>query len=73
MMHDRLQSDEMPLTHEFLSTMLGTRRTRVTEAAGELQRAGLIRYARGVVRIIDHQGLSAIACECYRDHDRLLN
>jgi CRP-like cAMP-binding protein len=73
MMHDRLQSDEMPLTHEFLSTMLGTRRTRVTEAAGELQRLGLIRYSRGVIRIIDHPGLSAIACECYRDHDRLYN
>lgn len=73
MMHDRLQSDAMPLTHEFLSTMLGTRRTRITEAAGELQRSGLIRYARGIVNILDHPGLCAIACECYRDHDRLLN
>jgi CRP-like cAMP-binding protein len=71
MMHDRLQSDAMPLTHEFLSTMLGTRRTRITETAGELQRLGLIRYARGVVTVLDHLGLSAIACECYRDHDRL--
>jgi CRP-like cAMP-binding protein len=71
MMHDRLQSDAMPLTHEFLSIMLGTRRTRVTEAAGELQRLGLIRYTRGVVTILDHAGLSATACECYRDHDRL--
>jgi CRP-like cAMP-binding protein len=73
MMHDRLQSDAMPLTQEFLSTMLGTRRTRITEAAGALQRLGLIRYARGVVSILDHPGLSAIACECYRDHDRLFN
>lgn len=72
MMYDRIQSDAMPLTHEFLSTMLGTHRTRVTEAAGELQRMGLIRYARGVVSILDHPGLAAIACECYRDHDRLL-
>jgi len=71
MMHDRLQSDTMPLTHDFLSMMLGVRRTRVTEAAGELQRSGLIRYARGVVSILDHRGLSAAACECYRDHDRL--
>ena len=63
MMHDRLQSDAMPLTHEFLSLMLGTRRTRITEAAGELQRSGLIRYARGIVNILDHPGLSAIACE----------
>ena len=73
MMHDRLQSDAMPLTHEFLSTMLAVRRTRVTEAAGTLQRLGLIRYARGVVTILDHPGLSATACECYRDHDRLYN
>lgn len=73
MMHDRLQSDAMPLTHEFLSMMLGTRRTRITEAAGTLQRLGLIRYARGVVTILDHPGLSEIACECYRDHDRLHN
>lgn len=73
MMYDRLQSDAMPLTHQFLSTMLGVRRTRITEAAGALQRLGLIRYARGVVTITDHSGLSAIACECYRDHDRLYN
>lgn len=72
MMHDRLRSDEMPLTHEFLSIMLGVRRTRVTEAAGELQRAGLIRYGRGLVAVLDRPGLSATACECYRDHDQLL-
>lgn len=72
MMHDRLRSDEMPLTHEFLSIMLGVRRTRVTEAAGELQRAGLIRYGRGRVTVLDRPGLSATACECYRDHDQLL-
>jgi CRP-like cAMP-binding protein len=72
MMYDRLQSDAMPLTHEFLSTMLGVRRTRITEAAGQLRRLGLIRYARGVVTILDHPGLAAMACECYRDHDRLV-
>ena len=71
MMYDRLRSDDMPLTHDFLSSMLGVRRTRVSEAAGELQRAGLIRYARGMVTILDHPGLSAAACECYRTHDRL--
>lgn len=71
MMYDRLQSDDMPLTHDFLSSMLGVRRTRVTEAAGELQRSGLIRYARGMVTILDHPGLSAAACECCRTHDRL--
>lgn len=73
MMHDRLQSEAMPLTHEFLSMMLGVHRSRVTETAGAIQRLGLIRYARGVVNILDHPGLSAMACECYRDHDRLLN
>jgi CRP-like cAMP-binding protein len=72
MMHDRLRSAEMPLTHEFLSTMLGVRRTRVTEATGELQRDGLIRYGRGLVTILDHPGLLATACECYREHDQLL-
>ena len=73
MMFDRLRCDEMPLTHEFLSIMLGVRRTRVTEVAGELQRAGLIHYGRGLVTILDHGGLSATACECYRDHDQLLS
>ena len=69
MMHDRLRSDEMPLTHEFLSIMLGVRRTRVTEAAGELQRGGLIRYGRGLVTILDRPGLTATTCECYRDRE----
>jgi CRP-like cAMP-binding protein len=73
MMHDRLRTDEMPLTQEFLSTMLAVRRTGVTEAAGDLQRAGLIRYGRGLVTIIDHDGLATTACECYRNHDRLLD
>lgn len=72
MMYDRLQSDAMPLTHEFLSVMLGVRRSRVTESAGELQRLGLIRYYRGQVNILDHAALTATACECYRDHDRLV-
>jgi CRP-like cAMP-binding protein len=72
MMHDRLRSDAMPLTHDLQSMMLGVRRTRVTEAAGQLQRVGLIRYARGVVTILDLPGLAAAACECYRNHDRLL-
>ena len=72
MMHDRLQSDAMPLTHEFLSTMLGVRRTRITEAAGALQRLGLIRYQRGQVAVLDRPALAIAACECYRDHDRLV-
>ena len=73
MMHDRLHTKEMPITHDFLSTMLAVRRTGVTEAAGELQRSGLIRYGRGLVTILDHAGLTEIACECYRNHDRLLH
>jgi CRP-like cAMP-binding protein len=71
MMYDRLQADEMPLTHEFLSSMLGVRRTRVTETAGELQRSGMIVYSRGLVTIVDIEKLKGAACECYRDHDRL--
>ena len=54
------------MTHEFLSSMFGVRRTGITAIAGELQRSGLISYLRGQVRIVDHAGLEAAACECYR-------
>jgi CRP-like cAMP-binding protein len=71
MSSDRIQSDVVPMTHEFLSSMLGVRRTGVTAIAGELQRSGLIRYHRGQVTIVDHAGIEAAACECYRiDHAR---
>ena len=71
MSSDRIRSDVMPMTHEFLSSMLGVRRTGVTAIAGELQRSELIRYHRGQVTIVDHAGLEAAACECYRiDHAR---
>ncbi|HEY6186465.1 MAG TPA: Crp/Fnr family transcriptional regulator [Pyrinomonadaceae bacterium] len=63
---DRVQSDTLPLTQEFLSHMLGVPRTSVTMIAGNLQRAGLIRYRRGIVHIIDREGLEAASCECYR-------
>jgi CRP-like cAMP-binding protein len=66
MSSDRIQSDVMPMTHEFLSSMLGVRRTGVTAIAGELQRSELIRYQRGQVTIVDRAGLEAAACECYR-------
>jgi len=56
MTHDRMQSDEFLLTQEFLAMMLGVQRTGVSAAAGALQRAGLIRYKRGNVTIIDRQG-----------------
>jgi len=73
MAHDRIQSDIMPMTHEFLASMLGVRRAGVTVTAGELQRSGLIRYHHGQITIRDRDGLQATACECYRiDHERFI-
>jgi CRP-like cAMP-binding protein len=76
MTHDRMQSDEFLLTQEFLAMMLGVQRTGVSAVAGVLQRAGLIRYKRGNVTIIDRRGLERRACECYGiskvEFDRLL-
>jgi len=66
MTHDRVGVDDFPLTQEFLAQMLGVRRPSVTVAAGMLQKAGLIRYVRGRVSIVDRAGLEAAACECYR-------
>ena len=65
MSHDRLGGDVVPLTQEFLAHMLGTRRASVTVAAGILQKAGLITYNRGSVKIDDRSGLEDAACECY--------
>jgi CRP-like cAMP-binding protein len=77
MTHDRMQSSQFLLTQEFLAMMLGVQRTGVTAAAGALQRAGLIRYRRGVVTILDRRGLKQRSCECYRvskrEFDRLLD
>jgi CRP-like cAMP-binding protein len=76
MTHDRMKSDEFLLTQEFLAMMLGVQRTGVSAAAGALRRAGLIRYKRGEVTIIDSHGLMKRSCECYgvskREFDRLL-
>jgi CRP-like cAMP-binding protein len=76
MTHDRMKSDEFLLTQEFLAMMLGVQRTGVSAAATALRRAGLIRYRRGVVTILDRPGLRRHACECYgvskREFDRLL-
>lgn len=73
---DRMEPGEFLLTQEFLAMMLGVRRAGVTVAAGELQRAGLIRYARGHVTILDMEGLKKLSCECYqlskKEFDRLL-
>jgi len=65
MASDRIGSNVLPLTQEFLAAMLGVRRSGVSEAASELQRSGLIRYRRGEITIIDRAGLEATACECY--------
>jgi len=65
MSHDRVGVDEFAITHEFLGQMLGSRRATVTLSAGILQAAGLIRYHRGQVTVIDRPGLEAVSCECY--------
>jgi CRP-like cAMP-binding protein len=65
MVADRAEDNELPLTQEFLAQMLGTRRSSVTISAGTLQRAGLIEYRYGHVRILDRSKLEGAACDCY--------
>ncbi|HXC29537.1 MAG TPA: Crp/Fnr family transcriptional regulator [Stellaceae bacterium] len=65
MASDRVSSNVLPLTQEFLAAMLGVRRSGVSEAMSELQRSGLVRYRRGEITIIDRAGLERTACECY--------
>ena len=76
MTQDRVGSDRVPLTHEFLAIMLGVRRASVTEVLHPLQGKGLIHNGRGMIRILDRAGLEVIACECYRrtqeEYDRVL-
>lgn len=73
---DRLPSNDLVMTHELISNMLGVRREGVTEAAGKLQGAGLIQYSRGRITVLDRPSLEARSCECYRvvktECDRLL-
>ncbi|MEH2230428.1 MAG: Crp/Fnr family transcriptional regulator [Nostoc sp.] len=63
---DRLESEDFPLTHEFISQMLGVRRSGVTVAASTLSRAGMIAYQRGHISILNREDLEATSCECYR-------
>jgi CRP-like cAMP-binding protein len=64
--HDRAGSDQFTLTQEFLSDMLGVRRPSVTVAARTLQQAGVIRYERGRINVVDRRALEDASCECYR-------
>jgi CRP-like cAMP-binding protein len=74
---DRLSTDELTMTQELIANMLGVRREGVTEAAGNLQRAGLIRYSRGHIKVLDRSRLEQEVCECYavvkKEFDRLLS
>jgi CRP-like cAMP-binding protein len=74
---DRLPGNSLTMTQELIANMLGVRREGVTEAAGRLQRAGLIRYSRGHIEVLDRPGLERAVCECYAvvkiEFDRLLS
>jgi CRP-like cAMP-binding protein len=73
---DRLQEPELAMTQELIANMLGVRREGVTEAAANLQKAGLIQYRRGHITVLDRAGLERRTCECYavvkKEYDRLL-
>jgi len=73
---DRLQGDELVMTQELIANMLGVRREGVTAGALKLQQAGVIRYARGHITVLDRAGLEKRSCECYlvvkKEYDRLL-
>jgi CRP-like cAMP-binding protein len=65
MTQDRVDSGSLPITHDFLATMLGTDRPTVSSAAGALQKKGIIKYTRGAVKIVNRKKLEDSACECY--------
>ena len=73
---DRLPTNQLVMTQELIANMLGVRREGVTEAAGKLQKKGIIEYRRGTIRVIDRAALEALSCECYavvkHETDRLL-
>lgn len=74
---DRMSGNSLTMTQELIASMLGVRREGVTEAAGHLQRAGLIRYSRGHIEVLDRAGLERAVCECYGvvkvEYDRLMS
>ena len=65
MTHDRVTSDDFPLTHEYLAMMLGVRRTSVTEVLQSLKEQGLIDYSRGSIKMVKRKGVEAACCDCY--------
>jgi hypothetical protein len=65
MTHDRAGGDRFPMTHEFLSMMLGVRRSGVSVAAETLRKSGVIGYSNGNMAVLNRRGLGAAACECY--------
>jgi len=73
---DRLNSEELIMTQELIASMLGVRREGITEAAGKLQQAGIIRYRRGHITVLDRSGLEKHVCECYdvvrKEFERLI-
>lgn len=73
---DRLPSNKLTMTQELIANMLGVRREGVTDAAGKLQKRGVIDYRRGQITVLDRPALEALSCECYavvkRETDRLL-
>jgi len=72
---DRLPTNQLTMTQELIANMLGVRREGVTEAAGRLQKKGIIEYSRGHITVLDREKLEALSCECYgqvkRETDRL--